>query len=66
MEKWELYDLQADRTELINVVERHPEVVADLLARWEAWAKRTHTDQWEGPRRNDWGEIPMPERKDSL
>jgi hypothetical protein len=38
--------------------ERHPEVVKDLSARWEAWAKRTHTDQWIGPRRNDWGEVP--------
>jgi len=32
-----------------------------LTARWEAWAKRTHTDQWLGPRRNDWGEVPKPE-----
>jgi arylsulfatase A-like enzyme len=55
---WELYDLEADRTELNSLTERHPEVVKDLSARWEAWAKRTHTDQWIGPRRNDWGEVP--------
>jgi len=58
MDGWELYDLEADRTELNSLTERHPEVVKDLSARWEAWAKRTHTDQWIGPRRNDWGEVP--------
>jgi arylsulfatase len=58
MDGWELYDLEADRTELNSLTERHPEVVKDLSARWEAWAKRTHADQWIGPRRNDWGEVP--------
>ena len=60
MDVWELYDLAADRTELNNLAERHPDVVKDLSARWEAWAKRTHTDQWIGPRRNEWGEVPRP------
>ena len=57
---WELYDIEADRTEQNNLAERRPDVVKDLSARWEAWAKRTHTDQWIGPRRNDWGEVPRP------
>jgi hypothetical protein len=33
------------------------------VTRWEVWAKRTHTDQWIGPRRNDWGEVPESKRQ---
>jgi arylsulfatase len=60
MDAWELYDLEADRTELDDLAQRQPEIVKDLAARWESWAKRTHTDQWIGPRRNEWGEVPKP------
>ena len=63
MDGWELYVLEADRTELNSLAEHHTEVVNALSARWEARARRTHTDQWEGPRRNDWGEVPQPEKK---
>jgi arylsulfatase A-like enzyme len=37
---WELYDLQADRTELSDLVATHPERVADMAAQYEAWAQR--------------------------
>lgn len=60
MDEWELYDLAADRTELNNLAQKHPAIVKDLAARWKAWAQRTHTDQWMGPRRNDWGAVPKP------
>ena len=39
---WELYDLKTDRTELNNLVDVHPEKAKEMLAKWEAWAKRTH------------------------
>jgi arylsulfatase len=37
---WELYDMQADRTELHDLAASQPQRVADLAAQWEAWAAR--------------------------
>lgn len=37
---WELYDLEADRTETRDLAAEHPELVAELAAAWEAWAAR--------------------------
>ena len=39
---WELYDMKSDRTEMNNVADEKPEVVADLEQQWEHWA-----DTWE-------------------
>jgi len=39
-EKWELYNVKQDRTELNNLAEKQPEMVSDLSAQWQAWAKR--------------------------
>lgn len=37
---WELYDLDRDRTELNDIAAQHPERVKDMLAQYEAWARR--------------------------
>ncbi|GAA1332723.1 arylsulfatase [Actinocatenispora thailandica] len=37
---WELYDIDADRTELHDLAGAHPEVVADLAADYQRWADR--------------------------
>jgi arylsulfatase len=37
---WELYNLDADPTELNNLAEKHPERVRSLAASWERWAER--------------------------
>jgi len=37
---WELYDMKTDRTELNNLAGQKTEIVKDLAAKWEAWAKR--------------------------
>jgi arylsulfatase A-like enzyme len=39
---WELYDLDADRTEMNDLAAREPERVKELAARWEAWAARAN------------------------
>jgi arylsulfatase len=39
---WELYDLEADRTELNDLAARMPDRVRELAAQWERWAKRTN------------------------
>lgn len=40
--KWELYDMKKDRTEMHDVSAEKPEVFKELVAKWEAWAERTH------------------------
>ncbi len=37
---WELYDLEADRTELHDLAAQHPERVADMAGQYGAWAAR--------------------------
>jgi len=37
---WELYDLEADRTEQNDVAAAHPDVVKRLNDKWYAWAER--------------------------
>lgn len=38
---WELYDMQADRTETTNLAASQPELVKELEADWNAWAARS-------------------------
>ena len=44
---WELYDLDADRIELHDVVRQHPEVATDLRDRYARWAKRVGVVAWD-------------------
>jgi arylsulfatase len=39
---WELYNLQADRTELNDLASQETDRVKELAAQWQAWAKRTN------------------------
>jgi len=39
-QEWELYDIEADRTELDDLAASHPELVGELAAAWQAWADR--------------------------
>jgi arylsulfatase len=40
-ELWELYDIEADRSEVNNLVGKYPEKVIQLAEQWMVWAKRT-------------------------
>ncbi|MHC4171929.1 MAG: sulfatase-like hydrolase/transferase [Planctomycetota bacterium] len=44
--RWELYDIEADRTELNNLADKHPELVRELAAMYNAWAKRSFVRLW--------------------
>jgi arylsulfatase len=37
---WELYDIEADRTELNDLAAKQPDKVKELSAQWELWAAR--------------------------
>lgn len=43
---WELYDIAKDRTEQANLAEKNPDVVKDLTAKYDAWAKRANVEPW--------------------
>ena len=46
---WELYDMEADRTEMNNLAAREPAVVRDHDAKWNDWAARARVlplGQW--------------------
>ncbi|MFP4292205.1 MAG: arylsulfatase [Cyclobacteriaceae bacterium] len=43
---WELYDMESDRTETINLANEHPELVKELSAMWEDWAQRARVIPW--------------------
>jgi arylsulfatase len=60
---WELYDMEADRTERHNVIDAERQMAKQLVAQWEAWAKRADVDPWTGPKRNDWGDEIRPKKK---
>ena len=43
---WELFDLEADRTEMNNLVETHPARAQEMADLWEAWAIEAHVKPW--------------------
>lgn len=45
-EAWELYNIASDRTELNNLAAAQPRRVAEMSAKWEAWAKRSNVLPW--------------------
>ena len=51
---WELYDLNADRTELHNLAASEPERAQKMAAAWDGWAARANVlplGAWSGKRR---------------
>jgi arylsulfatase len=37
---WELYDIEADRTEMHDLAAQHPDRVREMSAQYQAWAER--------------------------
>lgn len=44
--RWELYDLEADRTEIRDLAGEMPERVEAMAAMWQAWADRVGVVEW--------------------
>lgn len=53
---WQLFDMDADRTEQYDLSKQHPEIASRLKAAWNGWARRTYVDEWNGPDHTDWGQ----------
>lgn len=43
---WELYNLGVDRSELHDLADQHPELVAELADAWQEWADRVGVIPW--------------------
>jgi arylsulfatase len=39
--RWELYDMEVDRTETSDLADAHPDIVSELVSKWQTWAKRS-------------------------
>jgi arylsulfatase len=39
---WQLFDIEADRTEMADLSSTHPEVAASLEKKWNTWAAENH------------------------
>ena len=50
--KWELYNLNEDRSEQHNLAGQHPEKVAEMVAAYEVWAKRCMVEPYPGEKQN--------------
>ena len=44
--QWELFDMEADRTEQHDLAAKFPRRVKRMAAQWEAWAKETQVIPW--------------------
>jgi arylsulfatase len=43
---WQLFDIEADRTELHDLAAAQPERTAAMAAQWDAWARASYVDPW--------------------
>jgi arylsulfatase A-like enzyme len=46
--RWELYDLEADRTELNDLAGRYPARVGEMAVMWDRWARRANVLPLDG------------------
>ena len=44
--RWELFDMDADRTELNNLAEKHPQKLKEMVGKWQTWADRVGVQPW--------------------
>jgi arylsulfatase len=44
---WELYDMNADRTEMNDLAAAKPDVVEELSDMWQAWAEPRLVEPWD-------------------
>ena len=47
--KWELYDMENDRSETTNLADKYPELTNKLAKEWEAWARRVGAEPYNLP-----------------
>ncbi len=58
--QWELYDLDADRTETVDLAAKYPDRVKKLSAAWENWAQRANVAPWAEVQKAPRTPAPIP------
>ena len=61
---WELYDMEADRTETNDIADAHPDRVRSMADAYEHWAKRVGAQPWpmpQTPKGDRSGALPLPD-----
>lgn len=61
---WELYDMEADRTEMHNLADTNPQQVIRLATAYRAWAQRVGAQPWPMPQTppgDRGGQLPLPD-----
>jgi arylsulfatase len=61
---WQLFDMEADRTEQHDLSAAHPEIASRLAAAYDGWAQRAFVDDWPGPDHGEWGNDLKPKPND--
>jgi len=61
---WQLFNMEADRTEQHDLIKAEPDLAKKLETAWTTWAARSFVDPWPGPDHTDWGmDIKPPAAK---
>ena len=58
--EWELYDIETDRGETMDVADKNPDVVKEMVADYDAWAKANGVENYEKLRPAPQGQQPAP------
>lgn len=58
--EWELYDLEADRTEMTNLASREPKRVKKMAGLYDRWAARARVEPWEKVLKAPKTPVPIP------
>ncbi len=62
--KWELYDIESDRTEMHDLSSTNPDRTKAMSDKWEVWAKRTGVLPW--PWKPPYNEPPTTQSADQM
>jgi arylsulfatase A-like enzyme len=58
--EWELYDIEADRSERINLAGKHPDRVRSMAQAWDRWAARANVRPWDEVQKLPKTPAPLP------
>jgi arylsulfatase len=58
--KWELFDLEADRSETTDLANKHSDRAARMAAEYEKWARRVQVQPWEAVLKAPRTPAPIP------
>jgi arylsulfatase len=60
-DQWELFDLEADRTEMNNLAAKHADRVSQMSAQYEKWAQLAQVRPWDEVQKAPRTPAPIPE-----